>query len=122
MGVQKPTRHTRQMRAIPARTERVHIDLRDVLDRRASIARATRTERTPQASSDVGRQRLPDFGANEGDSGYLGYDSSGNGPAGVMNEPLGRERRPGMPSVTVMRERMIHSEPISAKKRAKGAR
>jgi hypothetical protein len=122
MGVQKPTRHTRRMRAVPARTERVHIDLRDVLDRRASIARAARLERTPQASADVGRQRLPDFGVNEGDNGYLGYDASGTGPAGTLNEPLGRERRPGMPSVTVMRERMIHSEPISAKKRAKIAK
>lgn len=122
MGVQKPTRHTRRMRAVPARTERVHIDVRDVLNRRAEIARAARLERVPRVSADVGRQNLPDFGVNEGDTGYLGYDESGTGPAGVLNKPFGRERRPGMPSVTVMKERMIHSESIPPKKRVKGAK
>jgi hypothetical protein len=111
MGVQKPTRHTRRLSRIPARTERVHIDVRDVLNRRAEIARASRLERTPQASSDVGRQHLPRFGRNEGDDGYMGYDVSGTGPAGVLNQPLGNERRPGMPGITVSRERMIHAEP-----------
>jgi hypothetical protein len=110
------------MRAVPARMERVHLDVRDVLNRRAEIARAARMDRTPQVSGDVGRQRLPQFGINEGDAGYLGYDVSGIGPAGVLAKPLGREHRPGMPGVTVSRERMIHSErtrasPVSREKR-----
>jgi hypothetical protein len=117
MGVQKPTRHTRQLSRVPARVERVHIDVRDVLNRRAEIARAARLERTPQASADVARQRLPQFGQNEGSDGYLGYDVSGTGPAGVLNDPMGKEHRPGMPGVFVSRERMIHADSKETKKR-----
>lgn len=102
MGVQKPTRHTRRMRAVPARVEKVHLDVRDVLNRRAEIARAARI---------APFQRLPEFGINEGDSGYLGYDVSG----------------PGMPTIRVAREQMIHShsrqaEPVSEKKRGRRAK
>ncbi len=114
MGVQKPTRRTRRMRAVPARVEKVHIDVRDVLNRRAEIAQAARVERS---------QMLPKFGIDEGGSGYFGYDVSGIGPAGVLNEPLGGERRPGMPAIRVLRERMIHSrEPVSGKKRIRRAK
>ncbi len=122
MGVQKPTRHTRRMRAVPARVERIHMDVRDVLNRRAEIARAARIERTPQASSEIGSQRLPLFGIHEGDGGYIGYDVSGTGPAGVLNQPLGGERRPGMPTVRVSREQMVHSGAGKRAKRAKRAK
>jgi hypothetical protein len=122
MGVQKPTRRSRRLSQIPTRVERVHRDVRDILNRRAEIARAVRMDRTPSASSAVGKQRLPEFGLNEGDesnAGYLGFESSGIGPAGVLDKPFGRARRPGMPAVRVAKEKMIHSERLPSKKRAK---
>lgn len=102
MGVQKPTRHTRQLKTIPARRERSHEDASQLLNRRAEIARSTRTPSTTRDSSAVGATRF-----SKTQSGYSGYEVGGTGPAGAVRKPLGRSRRPGMPTLRVKKETFI---------------